>query len=174
MNSHKQLTKLVLYAMLGTMMFASKLIMEGLPNIHPIGMFIVAFTVVYRKQALIPIYIFVILTGLYGGFNLWWIPYLYIWSILWGITMLLPKHLSGRQAAVVYPLVCAIHGVLYGTLYAPAQAILFGFNFPTTIKWILAGLPLDALHGVGNLVMGMLILPLILLLRRLNRQAGIA
>lgn len=45
------------------MMFTSKLLMEGLPNIHLIGMFTALLTVVYRKRALYPIYIFVFLTG---------------------------------------------------------------------------------------------------------------
>ena len=72
-------------------MFIGKLVMEGLPNIHPVAMFIMVFTIVYRAKALIPIGIFVVLTGVYGGFNLWWIPYLYIWAVLWGMTMLIPK-----------------------------------------------------------------------------------
>ena len=49
----------VIFGMLGAVMYASKLIMEVLPNIHLIGVFIVAITVVYRKKALYPIYIFV-------------------------------------------------------------------------------------------------------------------
>ena len=72
--------EMAVYAMFGVMMFTSKLLMEGLPNIHLIGMFTVLLTVVYRKRALYPIYIFVFLTGAYNGFLSWWIPYLYIWT----------------------------------------------------------------------------------------------
>ena len=82
-----------LFAMFGALMFISKLILEALPNVHMIAMFIVAFTVVYRVKALIPIYVFVFLTGIYGGFNLWWVPYLYIWTVLWAAVMLLPRKL---------------------------------------------------------------------------------
>ena len=42
------------FAMLGALMYASKMIMEVIPNVHLLGMFIVAFTVVYRKKALYP------------------------------------------------------------------------------------------------------------------------
>ena len=65
--------------------------MDMLPNIHLIGVFIVAMTVVYRRKALYPIYIFVFITGLFNGFNTWWTAYLYTWTVLWGMTMLLPK-----------------------------------------------------------------------------------
>ena len=72
-------------------MYCSKIILEWAPNVHLLGMFTMAFTLVYRKKALIPIYVFALLLGVLNGFNAWWVPYLYIWTLLWGITMLLPK-----------------------------------------------------------------------------------
>ena len=57
------------FAMLGAMMYASKVLMDILPNIHLIGTFIVAMTVVYRKKALYPLYIFIFVTGLLNGFT---------------------------------------------------------------------------------------------------------
>lgn len=160
----------VIFAMLGAIMFASKIVMDLLPNIHLIGALTMVYTIIYRKKALYPIYIFVVITGLYGGFAMWWIPYLYIWAILWGVTMLLPKSMKDRHGAVVYPLVCAAHGLFYGVLYAPAQAILFGLDFEGMVAWIVAGLPFDITHAIGNLVAGLLILPLSKLLKRLEGQ----
>ncbi len=162
--------EMVIFAMLGGLMYGSKLIMEALPNIHLIGMFTMTLTLVYRRKALYPIYVFVLLQGLIAGFNIWWIPYLYIWTLLWGITMLLPRRMPSAVAAVVYPAVCALHGFLYGTLYAPAQALFFGFGWDETVAWIVAGLPFDLIHGVSNLFAGCLILPLVALIRRLDRH----
>lgn len=142
-------------------MYASKLMLEFLPNVHLLGVFIVALTVVYRFKALYPIYVFIFLTGLFNGFGLWWIPYLYIWAILWGAVMLLPKNINPKYAPIVYMIVSALHGYMYGTLYAPAQALLFHFSFKQTIAWIIAGLPWDAIHGTSNLICGILIVPLI-------------
>ena len=161
--------ELVLFAMLGTMMFLSKLLMEFLPNVHLIGVMTVVLTVVYRQKALYPLYVFIVLTGVYGGFGTWWIPYWYIWAILWGAVMLLPKNMPKAVQPVVYALVCGAHGFLYGTLYAPAQALLFGLDFNGMIAWIIAGLPFDMIHGVSNLLCGTLICPLIMLLRKINR-----
>ena len=161
--------EIAVFGMLGAMMYASKVIMEVAPNIHLIGTFIIAETVVYRKKALYPIYVFVFLTGLLSGFATWWIPYLYIWAVLWGAAMLLPQKLPKRARPVIYMLLCGLHGLLYGTLYAPAQAILFGLDFKGMIAWIVAGLPFDAVHAAGNLAAGLLICPLISILKRAEK-----
>ncbi len=162
-----------IFAILGNIMFLSKLLMEFLPNIHLVGTLIVAYTLVYRVKALIPIYVYVFLTGLYGGFSLWWMPYLYIWTILWGMVMLLPRNLNPKIGAILYPIVACLHGLLYGTLYAPAQALMFDLNLEQTLIWISAGFYFDLIHGIGNLVLGFLIYPLVKLLTRLSRQIGI-
>ncbi len=146
-------------------MYASKIIMDLAPNIHLLGAFIVAFTVVYRKKALYPIYIFVFLTGLFNGFNAWWLPYLYIWTVLWAAVMLLPKKLPKTWRPLIYMTVSAVHGFLYGILYAPVQALVFGLNLEGTLAWIATGLPWDLLHGISNFVCGILIIPIISVLK---------
>lgn len=162
--------EMCIFAMLGAVMFASKVIMEVLPNIHLLGMLTVTYTVVYRKKALIPIYVYVMLNGLFAGFNFWWIPYTYIWTILWGVTMILPRRMPKRVAYVVYSVVCAIHGFLYGVLYAPAQALMFGLNFEQTLAWIISGIPFDLIHGFSNLGLGLLVVPLVEFLSKLSRK----
>lgn len=157
--------ELTIFSMLGAVMYASKMIMEFAPNIHLLGVFTIAFTVVYRKKALYPIYIYVILNGMFAGFNMWWIPYIYLWTVLWGITMLLPKSMPKAVAPIVYMVVCALHGFAYGMLYAPAQALMFGLNFDGMIAWIIAGLPFDMIHGISNFFCGILIVPIITVLR---------
>lgn len=151
-------------------MFCSKIIMEVLPNIHLLGMFTICFTLVFRKKALIPIYIYVLLNGLYGGFSMWWVPYLYIWTVLWALTMLLPKNMPVKIQWIVYPALCALHGFAFGILYSPAQAIMFGLNFKQMLAWITTGLTFDILHGVGNLCAGFLIIPLTDLMKKLLKN----
>ncbi len=167
-----KIREIAIFSMLGALMFCSKILMEVLPNIHLLGTFTMAITLVYRKKALFPIYIYVFINGLYGGFHLWWLPYLYIWTILWGITMLLPKQIPKRIAPLVYMTVCAAHGLLYGVLYAPAQALMFGYDLQTTFVWILSGLPYDLIHAVSNFCMGLLILPITRAIRVADRQAN--
>ena len=164
--------EVTVFAMLGALMWASKVIMEMLPIVHLVGVFIVAFTVVYRKKALYPIYVFVILCGLIGGFSAWWVPYLYVWTVLWGAVMLLPKRMPPKVKPLVYMLVCSAHGFLFGTLYAPVNALMYGFDFEGMVAWIVAGLPFDAIHGVSNFCCGILIMPIIKILTMLEISAG--
>lgn len=185
---------IAIFGMLGGVMYVSKLLMSFLPNIHLIGTFIVAMTVVYGFRALYPLYVFIFLEGLFNGFGTWWIPYLYIWLPLWGATMLLrtkttpravnlaniqPTPRAGNPAnnhnifkkyeIPIYCILNGLHGLLFGTLYAPFQAICFGLGFKGMLAWIVAGLPWDLMHACGNIVCGLLIVPLIKLLRMCER-----
>lgn len=164
--------EMAIFSMLGALMYASKMIMEWAPNIHLLGVITIAFTVVYRAKALYPIYIYVLLNGIFAGFATWWIPYLYIWAVLWSITMLLPKKMPKPVAVVVYSLVNALHGYGFGILYAPVQALLFGLNFKGMIAWIVAGFPFDVIHGTSNLICGLLIVPIVLVLQQLERSTN--
>ncbi len=156
--------------MLGAIMFISKVIMEFLPNIHAIAMFIAVFTLVYRWHALIPIYLYVFLVGLYNGFGTWWVPYIYIWTILWAFIMLIPKRLSIKKKAVISTILCGLHGITYGILYAPFQALAFGLSFEGMFAWIVAGFPFDIVHMCGNIAMSFLILPLYKAIVKLENQ----
>ena len=162
--------ELVLFAMLGMIMFVTKIVMEFLPNIHLLGMLTMVYTLTFRTKALIPIYIYVLVNGLYAGFAPWWVPYLYIWTVLWGVTMLLPKQMPKKVACVVYPLVCGLHGLAFGILYAPAQALMYGLNWEATVAWVVAGwLWADPVMAIGNTLAGLLIVPMVELLNKLMR-----
>lgn len=151
-------------------MYASKLIMEVAPNIHLLGAFTMILTIVYRKKALYPLYTYIMINGIFAGFASWWIPYLYVWTVLWAVTMLLPKKMNRRIRPVVYMVVNAAHGFLFGVLYAPVQALLFGLSFEGMIAWIMAGFPFDMIHGISNFFCGILILPLVELIRKLEGE----
>jgi energy-coupling factor transport system substrate-specific component len=74
--------------------------------------------------------------------------------------------MSKPVGSVIYAVVCGMHGFLYGTLYAPCQALMFGLDFKGMITWIIAGLPFDIIHGANNLILGLLIVPIITVLSR--------
>lgn len=168
-SSRLNIKEIAVLGMLAALMYATKLVMEFLPNVHLLGTFIVSATVVFRTKALFPIYTFVAISGLFSGFALWWVPYLYVWTVLWLFTMLIPKKMSVKLAPIVYMTVSALHGFLYGTIYAPAQAIMFGLDFKGMIAWIISGIPFDITHGISNFVCGILIVPIIKVLHIAKR-----
>ena len=157
--------------MFGALMFASKYLMEILPNIHLLALFIGALTVVYRVRALIPLYVYVFLDGLVHGFSLWWTAYLYIFLPLFLGFLLIPRRLPTWAKAILYPTVAALHGFLFGILYLPTQALLFGLDsYEKIVAWMIAGAPFDIIHGVSNAAFGTLILPFSRLLTRLEKS----
>ncbi len=154
------LVDLILLVSFGVIMFVSKMIMEFLPNIHAASMFIAVFTLAYRHKALISIYTYAFLIGFTYGFSAWWYPYLYIWTILWALIMIIPKRAPLKLRVVLSAIFCALHGISYGALYAPFQAIMFGLNFKGMLSWIVVGFPWDVVHMCGNIAMSVLIAPL--------------
>ena len=169
-SASKRVFELVLFSMLGALMLASDLAMEALPNVHVVGMLCIAFTAVFRLKALIPIYVYVFLTGLIYGFAFWWVAYLYVWLILWGMTMLIPGRAPKALCAVLYPTVCALHGLLFGVLNAPLYAIAYGMGFDGMLAWIASGIGFDLIHCIGNFAFGLLILPLVELMRGMLKR----
>ncbi len=169
---HNSLRDLVVLSIFGALMVISDQLMNFLPNVHLIAMFVILLTRFYRVKALIPIYIFVLLDGVLEGFFLsTWVMYSYIWLILWFAVMLLPKKLPKTAEAVIYPLLGAAHGLLFGILCSPASYFLF---FPKTVwsfanykKYILSGLPFDIVHMTGNFFACMLVFPLLSLMRKM-------
>ncbi len=158
--------------MLGALMFCAKFAMNALPNIHPVAMLTVAFTLALRSKALIPLYIAVFLMGIVEGVNLMWLPYLYIWTVLWALAMLIPKGAPKWLLMIICPTLCALHGIFFGVLYSPAYAILFGLSFEETLAWIIGGVAFDILHCIGNFAIGLLTVPVASLMKKLLKRSS--
>lgn len=170
---------MALFGVYAALMFLLKFAMQRLPNVHPLGLFIIVLTVQYRYKALIPLYVYVMIDGIVGGFALWWIPYLYIWVPLWamamGVSCLIRRfHLPNKVAIPLYMCIAALHGFSFGTLYAPFQALAFGLSFEGMLTWIVAGLPFDIIHGVSNFFVATLVLPLSKVVAELERRSAAA
>ena len=165
------LRHMILFAMFAALLFGSKQILEPLPNVELVSPLIMVYTLVYRGRALIPLYLYVSLQGIFWGFPIWWLPYLYVWLILWGVTMLLPQRLSPRWGVPLYAGVCALFGLAFGSLWAPFQVLVYlNGDWSKMLPWIAAGLPWDLTHALGNLALGTLIAPLSTLLHKLEAR----
>ena len=173
-NSLERLRLLSVFAMLGAVMFISDVLMEFLPNVHLVGVLTVIYTIVYRTKALVPIYIYVFLNGLFSGFGIWWLAYLYIWTVLWGLVMLIPKRLPKMAKGVLCIILCTLHGFSFGLLYAPVQMI-YNSDLNYIVSWIAVGfVTADIYHGIGNCIFGiLLIIPLSELLARIDKKTSL-
>jgi len=166
--SHSRIRALVIYAMWGALMFGSTFALKGLPNIHLLALFIIVTARVYGFGALIPLYVYVFLEGVVQGFHPWWIPYLYVWTVLWALTMLLPKRLPDGVAAVCYCALGLMHGLFFEVLWIPFYMTFEGLTFDMALVRLAYGVGFSVTHGVGNVVSCTLAIPLIRLVRRLE------
>ena len=80
--------------------------------------------------------------------------------------------MNTKFAVPIYAIVYALHGLCYGILYAPAQALMFGLDFKGMIAWIGAGFYFDIIHAIGNFALGFLIIPLSNALKKAHKTAG--
>ena len=164
------LIEVILFGLFPALMVGVQWALAALPNIHLTGVFIVVLTRLYRAKALFPLAVYILLEGLIQGFSLWWVPYLYVWPILWGMAMLIPKSIPDKWGMILFPAVCSLHGFLYGTLWALSQPFLMDLPWESLGIYIANGIPFDVTHGIGNLVLGTLILPLCKVLKPFTKK----
>lgn len=152
--------------MLGSLTFAAKVAMSGLPNIEPVSLFVMLYAVVFGKKSIYPIYIYIVMEFLCYGLHLWSINYLYVWMILAVSAWLL----RDVKNPLVWALLCGGFGLLFGLLCTPVYAISGGIGY--AVSWWISGVPFDLVHAAGNFVMALvLFVPLRKLLTKL--YAGI-
>ena len=161
-----RLYSLVRYALLAALLVAAKEVLAALPNIEVVTLLIVVYTVVYRSRALVPIYLFIAIEAVINPYISIILMYLYVWAILWGLVMLLPRRILPPP---VYMLIGGLYGLAFGALCAPAQALMFSLDFEGMVAWIVAGLPFDITHAISGFVSCLLVPALASLLLRIEK-----
>lgn len=136
--------ELVLIALLSALLVVFQVGLSFLPNIEVVSLLIILYTLFFKKKTLYIIYIFALLQGLIYGFGIWWIMYLYVWTILWGITMFFKK----EKSPVIWAFISGFFGLFFGTLCSVPYFITGGVHMG--LSWIIAGLQMDIIHGIGN------------------------
>lgn len=144
--------RVVLCAMLAAVMTALQAAMSALPNVEPVSLLILVYALVFGRDVFYIIYTFVLLEGLLYGFHLWWMTYLYIWS-LWALVVLFVGR--GRERS---PLLWAAASGAFGLSFGALDALpyLAGGPMAAFSRWA-AGIPFDLLHCGGNFVLALML-----------------
>ena len=157
--------RLVIMAALSAILLIVQLGMAFLPNIEVVSTLIILYTLSYKKLVFPILYTFVLLEGVVFGFGIWWVSYLYIWSILALIVLALRK----MDSALLWAVVSGAFGLSFGVLCAIPYLISGGLY--AAFSYWSAGIPYDILHCAGNFVLTLaLYRPLSHLLKRLRRE----
>lgn len=155
--------EMAVLAMLGAMMFALKVAMMALPNIHPVAVIIIAGTLCFGGRMLYTIAVYVLLEGIFYGFGIWWVSYLYTWPLLMLIVLLFKD-----GSRLFWAVIAGIFGLCFGALCAIPY--LFVGGWPTAFAYWLSGVTFDLMHAAGNFAMTLALQPA--LTRALKRAAG--
>lgn len=153
MNPSKKLTvrEVILFGILGSLTFALKLGMAGLPNIEPVSLSVMVYAAVFGLKALYPVYIYVVMEILYFGLGTWNICYLYVWPIL-AVAAWLLRGMKGRLS---WAMLSGVFGMMFGALCGIVDIFVGGLNFAVA-KWA-SGIPFDLAHCGGNFVIALVL-----------------
>lgn len=161
-NSMKVLY-IVTMGLLSAILLVGQVGMAALPNIEPVTMLLIAYTLVYKKKVFYIIYAFAFMEGVIYGFGIWWINYLYVWTILALLVLLMQKN----ESTVIWCVVAGAYGLAFGFLCSFPYFISGGPG--AGFAYWASGIPYDIMHCVGNITMtGILFRPVYNVLRKMH------
>ena len=149
----KQSTRLVdirqitVLALLSAILIAVQVALVGLPNVELVTLMIILATVHLGWKVLLSVAVFVVLEGLIYGFGIWWINYLYVWPVLVAVVMVLRQY----SHPVLWAVLAGIYGLIFGVLCSFPYFMTGGWA--AGISYIIAGIPYDITHCIGNTVL---------------------
>ena len=143
--------QICMLALIGALIFATKLALSGIPNVNLNTLLIILCVVFFGWKTLYAVFVYVLLEGLVFGFSLWWFSYLYAWPAVTAVAMIFRKNESALLWAVI--------GALCGLCFGPLMYILYltVTGWQTAVALWTAGIPYDLIHCVSNFVLIMLL-----------------
>lgn len=143
--------EIVVMGFLTAVVFAAQVAMGFLPNIELVTLLFILYTLVLGKKVFFIIYVFVFLEGIFYGFGLWWINYLYIWTVQSIITLLLRKQTS----VIFWSIISGFYGITFGALCSIPYFFMGGI--PSAFAYWVSGIIYDIPHCIGNVIICLLL-----------------
>ena len=140
----KQAQNAVYGAVMAGILLIGQVIMSGLPNIEPVSLLVIQYTLFHPRLARWAIGVFILLEGVLYGFGMWWLSYLYVWYILHVLT-LLTRNMEGTLFCA---LLSGAFGLFFGILTSPSYLLVGGIG--GWLAYVISGIPFDLLHCAGN------------------------
>ena len=134
-------------ALCAAVLFAQQVALMALPNIELVSLLVIVYTLTFRYKVLYIIYVFAFLEGLFYGFSpWWWIPYLYVWTLLALVVWLW----RACRSPVVWAMISGVFGLCFGALCALPHLVIGGPAM--ALAYWVSGIPFDLIHCVSNFV----------------------
>lgn len=150
---------IVIIGMLGALLISVQVGLAFLPNIELVSLLIVVYSTVLHKKTVYIIIVFIFLEGLFYGFGLWWINYLYIWFLLYLVSMIFRK----ERSPFIWALISGVFGLSFGAFCAIPYFFIGSVNgsyvsgFQMAFAYWISGIPFDITHGIANFVIALIL-----------------
>ncbi len=159
---------IILLALLAAIMVTAQVALSFLPNIELVTLLCIVYTIIYGKRALFIIYTFVVVEGFIFGISMWWFNYLYIWTIIWAITMPFRK----QRSVILWSVISGFFGLCFGFLCSFPYFITGGIG--AGISYWISGIPFDITHAIGNFFVALILWkPIYLLFDKMNNRISL-
>jgi energy-coupling factor transport system substrate-specific component len=156
---------IVIIGMMSAIMIAVQVVLGFLPNIELVSLLIILYTLIFGRRTVYIIYVFVVVEGIIYGFGLWWFNYLYVWTVLFLIVLLLRK----ARSPFLWAAVSGSFGLGFGALCSIPYFITGGI--PSGFAYWTSGIPFDIIHGIGNFAVALVLFhPLYFILSKVNKR----
>ncbi|HIR92452.1 MAG TPA: hypothetical protein IAB98_03390 [Candidatus Egerieimonas intestinavium] len=161
--------ELVLFGALTAVVFVAQVLMGFLPNLELVTLLLLLYTVMFGRKVFFIIYVFVLLEGFFYGFGLWWINYLYVWSVQALITLIFRK----QDSVVFWSILSGFYGITFGALCAIPYFFMGGAS--SAFAYWVSGVAYDIPHCIGNVLLCLLLYrPLRQLLEQAVKGIGVS
>lgn len=161
-------SEICVYGILGALIFVIKMIMSPLPNIEPVSLLTIVYTIIFGMKAICPISIYIMLEILLYGLGIWSVGYLYVWFVLMFIVLCV-HNTSNSTNALLWAIISGAYGLFIGALYIPLYVITGDVAFAMT--WWVSGIPYDIVHCIANFILCILLFkPIVNAISKLTKQ----
>ena len=136
---------------LTAVVFVAQVAMGFLPNIELVTLLFILYTLVLGRKVFLIIYVFVFLEGIFYGFGLWWVNYLYVWTVQSIVTLMLRKQTS----VFFWSILSGFYGISFGALCAIPYFFMGGPS--SAFAYWVSGIAYDIPHCIGNVIVCLLL-----------------
>ena len=155
--------RITLLAILSTLAFVGRILMQPLPNIQPVTAILVIISLTLTTiDGLIIACLSILLSNIYLGMGPWTIFQILTFSILIMFTGIFFKRLyqpKNTYNRLIFALYCFVLGLVYGFIISIFSVYLF--KAPSFWGYYVQGISFDLLHGIGNFVFYLLLEPIL-------------
>lgn len=139
--------ELVIMGVLTAIVFLGQVVWSFLPNVELVTLLFIIYALVFGKKVFLMIYVFVFLEGILYGFGLWWINYLYIWSLQAAVTLFFRK----ERSVLFWSILSGIYGISFGAFCAIPYLFMGGLS--SAFAYWVSGVAFDIPHCIANVVL---------------------